>query len=138
MEKEKVLIVDDDPGIRQLVEVIVRKTGLEAIIASDGYQALEILEKNPQIVLVITDLNMPFMDGVTLFRNITRRFPHLKVTIMTSDFQLEKLEFLKGKPYAIVNKYELFTGIRKTLERYRDEKNKKDGYENSLGFETTI
>jgi len=62
---KSVLIVDDDVHIRRVLEVKLKKHGFQILMASNGQAALDlILEKKPDVV--ISDINMPIMDGKTL------------------------------------------------------------------------
>jgi two-component system chemotaxis response regulator CheY len=72
----KVLIVDDSVSMRQMVGFTLRQGGFEAIEAEDGQDALNKL-KGVTVDLIITDLNMPVMDGITLIRNV-RQQPGMK------------------------------------------------------------
>ena len=72
----KVLIVDDSASMRQMVSFTLRQGGFEAIEAEHGQDALDKL-KGQSVDLVITDLNMPVMDGITLIRNL-RQQPAMK------------------------------------------------------------
>jgi two-component system chemotaxis response regulator CheY len=72
----KVLIVDDSVSMRQMVGFTLRQGGFEAIEAEHGQDALDKL-KGQTVDLVITDLNMPVMDGITLIRNL-RQQPGMK------------------------------------------------------------
>ncbi|HOJ43156.1 MAG TPA: response regulator [Syntrophorhabdaceae bacterium] len=65
MHGKKILIVDDDPDIRLLVDFHMSEEGCEVIEASDGIEALEVL-KDHHVDLIITDLTMPNMDGYKL------------------------------------------------------------------------
>lgn len=68
MEK-KILIVDDCGTTRKLLGFIVKERGHRIIAASNGLEALEVIAQNP-VDLVLTDLNMPQMDGLELSRTI--------------------------------------------------------------------
>lgn len=77
-----ILIVDDEPGIRTVLTISLTDMGHRAHSAETGDQALQILEKEmPAIVL--TDIKMPGMDGVTLLQEIKRRHPDVEVIMMT-------------------------------------------------------
>ncbi len=65
----KILIVDDSASMRQMVGFTLREGGYEAVEAVHGQDALDKL-KETRVELIITDLNMPVMDGITLIRNI--------------------------------------------------------------------
>lgn len=83
MEK-KILIVDDCDTTRKLLSYIIRERGYKILVASNGIEALEVMAGNP-VDLVLTDLNMPQMDGFELSRNIRsadtyRTLPIIMVT----------------------------------------------------------
>lgn len=65
--KQKVMVVDDSETIRRFVMFALRARGLHVVTAQDGQEALETLADTP-VDLVITDLNMPKLDGYSLVR----------------------------------------------------------------------
>ncbi|MDE1148233.1 MAG: SpoIIE family protein phosphatase [Azospirillaceae bacterium] len=69
-ETPRVLIVDDDPVMRDLVSVITMAQGFDVMQASDGAEGLSIIRSMPQVDMVISDWEMPFMDGVEFCRQI--------------------------------------------------------------------
>jgi two-component system chemotaxis response regulator CheY len=71
----RILAVDDSPAMRQMVSVTLRSAGHEVVEASDGRDALDIAKKQPAVDLVITDINMPNMDGITLVKEL-RQLAH--------------------------------------------------------------
>lgn len=75
----KILIVDDEPDVEVLMKQRfrrqIRENKFELFFAHNGIEALEQLKKDPHIRLVISDINMPEMDGLTLLRNINEKFP---------------------------------------------------------------
>jgi two-component system chemotaxis response regulator CheY len=86
---KKVLIVDDSSTMRQMLGLILRKAGFEVIEGSNGQEGLRQLE-GEQVALVITDFNMPVMDGIALVKAIrqlpSHRFiPILLLTTETGD-----------------------------------------------------
>jgi two-component system chemotaxis response regulator CheY len=90
-ELKKVLIVDDSVSMRQMVGFTLREGGFEVIEAEHGQDALDKLQ-NTTVDLVITDLNMPVMDGITLIQNL-RRQPAMK----TKPILMLTTEGLAGK-----------------------------------------
>ena len=66
---KKVLIVDDSVSMRQMVGFTLREGGFDVIEAEHGQDALDKLQ-GASVDLVITDLNMPVMDGITLIKNL--------------------------------------------------------------------
>ena len=73
---KKVLIVDDSVSMRQMVGFTLREGGFDVIEAEHGQDALDKL-KSATVDLVITDLNMPVMDGITLIQKL-RQQPAMK------------------------------------------------------------
>ena len=62
--KARILLVDDSPTILNLLGLVLRQYGYEVVTARDGLEALELASRQP-LDLIITDLNMPRMDGLT-------------------------------------------------------------------------
>jgi two-component system chemotaxis response regulator CheY len=84
-----ILAVDDSASMRQMVSFTLRSSGYEVIEAVDGQDALDKLSRR-QVDLVLTDQNMPRMDGLTLVRELRgqerfRRVPILVLTTESSD-----------------------------------------------------
>jgi CheY-like chemotaxis protein len=78
------LIVDDEPQILDLLADLLGYFKLTTIKAKDGIEAWEIFQDNPQIQLVITDLNMPKMSGLDLLAKIKTHAPQIPVIIITA------------------------------------------------------
>jgi two-component system chemotaxis response regulator CheY len=67
--QHSILVVDDSPSIRQMLAVTLSEAGHEVLEAADGVLALHIAQQRV-VDLVITDVNMPNMDGITLVREL--------------------------------------------------------------------
>lgn len=80
----RVLIVDDEPTVRRLVDQILREGGYATAVAADGQEALEIAKEGAPIDLLVTDLIMPRMDGYELARRLRQADPALKVLYLTA------------------------------------------------------
>ena len=88
-----IMTVDDSASIRQMVSLTLRQAGHSVIEACDGRDALAKL-KNESVRMVITDLNMPNMDGIELIRSL-RTLPSCKyipIIMLTTESQPEKKE----------------------------------------------
>lgn len=83
MTNHTVLLVDDDPGLLQLLEFRLQSFGYNTLSAASGIEALQLLEKNA-IHTVVSDLRMKPMDGLELFTNIQSRWPRLPVIMITA------------------------------------------------------
>lgn len=82
--RHTILVVDDDPHVRELYHAALRFCGFDVATASDGYAALVSIEQQrPSLILL--DLNMPYVDGGTVLRELaahdaTRSIPVIVVT----------------------------------------------------------
>lgn len=91
--KKVVLIADDSPTIRKFVSFSLTMQGMEVVSASDGMEALEKLPKQ-KIDLVITDLNMPNLDGFELIKSIreNEEYKEIPIIILSSLSGSEEIE----------------------------------------------
>ena len=81
-----VLLVDDEDSVRTLGARMLERIGFQALVASDGQEALELYQvRREEIVLVLLDLTMPYMDGEETFRQLLRLDPQVRV-VMTSGY----------------------------------------------------
>jgi two-component system cell cycle response regulator CpdR len=80
----RVLIADDEDSMRSLVARAIAMDGHETVIAQDGAEALEILTREEGgFDLLLTDIQMPVMDGIALALSAARDFPKLTILLMT-------------------------------------------------------
>lgn len=86
----KLLVVDDESDVQHLFQQKFRreiKSGeIEINYALNGIYALELLESfnNPEEYLILTDINMPQMNGIELLKELRNRYPELKVIMITA------------------------------------------------------
>lgn len=102
--RQTILVVDDDPDILRLMSMRLRAAGYETIAVGNGEAALaHIALNNPG--LVISDLRMPGMDGMTLFKAIQATRPQLPVIIVTAHgSEAEALNAIQRGVYAFMTK----------------------------------
>ena len=81
--EESVLVVDDDPAVRKVVQALLVQAGIEVTPVPSGRDALAVLEGRP-IDVIITDLNMPEMDGMTLLERVNAQWPAVPVIVLTA------------------------------------------------------
>ena len=74
-----ILVVDDDPDVLDVAAMMIEELELPVLRAGGGAEALDLLDANPNIVLLVTDIVMPGMDGWELARIAKQRSPDLKV-----------------------------------------------------------
>jgi len=91
MKKLPILFVDDDASYLKLIKRIVDENGVPAHYATCGEDALEILRVN-RCELMVTDLDMPGMDGYTLSRLARKQLPDLRIILFTGDASEEALK----------------------------------------------
>jgi response regulator RpfG family c-di-GMP phosphodiesterase len=86
--KERILIVDDDPGIRDTLSTILTEQGFETLTAQDGLQACALLDSG-QLLCVLTDIMMPNMTGIELIKKIKEKDMSLPVIVITGHASIE-------------------------------------------------
>ncbi|MCM1988348.1 response regulator transcription factor [Oceanirhabdus seepicola] len=122
MNREKILIVDDDLDIRNLIEIYLKNEGYEIVKAKNGKEALELIDDSFDLVLL--DVMMPLMDGTTTCTEIRKNYnmPIIFLTAKTED--MDKVIGLTvgaddyiTKPF---NAIELIARIKANIRRYVD------------------
>jgi two-component system response regulator (stage 0 sporulation protein F) len=89
--KEKILIVDDQFGIRILLNEVFSKEGYQTFQAANGIQALDIVTKHdPDLVLL--DMKIPGMDGIEILKRMKVIDPDIRVIIMTAYGELDMIQ----------------------------------------------
>ncbi|GAB6080281.1 sigma-54-dependent transcriptional regulator [Hydrogenophilus hirschii] len=78
-----ILIVEDDPDLREALELILTAQGYRVLVAASGPEALELLDRHA-VAMVVTDLKMVPMDGLALLDAVRQKLPHLPVALMTA------------------------------------------------------
>ena len=78
----KILVIDDEQSIRNLLDTILRRKGYDVVLADSGRKGLEIFRREHPDVIVL-DLKMPEMDGLTVLRQIHSLDPKKPVIILT-------------------------------------------------------
>ncbi len=102
----RVLIVDDEESMRMLVSRAIAMDGHEIVTATDGAEALEILgAEQGAFDLLLTDIQMPVMDGIALALAAARDFPELTILLMTGFAdQRERASGLNAIAHDVVTK----------------------------------
>ena len=102
----RVLIVDDEDSMRLLVARAIAMDGHDIMTASDGAEALEILgSADSAFDLLLTDIQMPIMDGIALALAVARDFPDLTILLMTGFAeQRERASGLNAIAYDVITK----------------------------------
>jgi two-component system response regulator AtoC len=88
MTSRQILVVDDEPKMRRVLEIMLQKLGHQVFCASNGREALEVFQDNT-IDLIIADLRMPEMDGIELLSNLRARKFDVPVLVVTAHGTVE-------------------------------------------------
>ncbi|AEW56220.1 Phosphate regulon transcriptional regulatory protein PhoB (SphR) [Bacillus cereus F837/76] len=122
IQKEKILIVDDDIEIRKIISIYLRNEGYEIIDAPDAIEALDIL-RNTTVDLIILDIMLPKMDGIEACLKIREQYQMPIIFLSAKDEDIDKIQGLMSgaedyitKPF---NPLELMARIKSQLRRYR-------------------
>jgi two-component system, cell cycle response regulator CpdR len=102
----RVLIADDEDSMRALVARAIAMDGHDIVTAQDGAEALEILTREEGAFdLLLTDIQMPVMDGIALALSAARDFPGLTILLMTGFAdQRERASNLEAIAYDVITK----------------------------------
>ncbi len=123
MSSGRILIVEDDESLRKVMNVQLEREGYETTSASTAEEAISILEKNSQN-LVITDLHLPGVSGIELLKKVRLDYPETAVIVMTAYGTVQTaVEAMKAGAYDYLTKpihpYELKTLVKRSLEHHR-------------------
>ena len=90
----KILIVDDDHEIAELLEIYVKNEGYEPVIASDGREAMTKIRTNPDIGLIILDIMMPDMNGTEVLKEVRKDNPVPILMLSAKSGAMDKIQGL--------------------------------------------
>jgi CheY-like chemotaxis protein len=89
-----ILVVDDEPGIRELLSMMLEAAGHTVVVAEDGLQAPKVMASQP-IDVVITDLLMPERDGLEFITEIRKKYPAVKIIAMSGGGHIARDSYLR-------------------------------------------
>ncbi|MCP1337777.1 adenylate/guanylate cyclase domain-containing protein [Futiania mangrovi] len=128
----RILVVDDEPDIEALVTQRfrreIRKGEMSFVFARDGEEALKVLDSDPEVLMVLSDINMPRMDGLTLLSRIGEAHRDLRTVVVSAYGDMTNIRTAMNRgAFDFLTKpiefSDLDTTIRKTLshlEEYRE------------------
>jgi phosphoserine phosphatase RsbU/P len=122
----KILVVDDEPDlellIRQKFRRRIRSQELEFVFAGDGFEALERLDEVAGVDIVLTDINMPRMDGLTLLNRLREVERDLKVVIVSAYGDLENIRTAMNRgAFDFITKPINFDDLEVTIQKTHGE-----------------
>ena len=112
-----ILLVEDEPAVRGLFALSLKKDGYQVLEASNGAEALAVVEQTGQVDLVVTDVVMPVMKGTELAARLREQHPHLKFVFVSGYVIHENLgpnAVLLQKPFV---RQELLRKVAEVLGR---------------------
>lgn len=81
----KILVVDDDPMAGEITGAILEELGHEVVMAENGSEAAGRLDADPEIELIVSDMNMPAVSGIDLFRKVREEGNVVPFILLTGD-----------------------------------------------------
>lgn len=126
MQTFRILIVDDDPIISDLLQETLMAEGYTVSKATNGAEALKLIQDDT-FHLLITDFSMPAIDGLTLLKVSKRLMPYLQVILMTASREKEVLdEAIRLGAYVVLSKpirqEEILMIVKEIMENQRYSK----------------
>jgi len=142
----RILIVEDEASLRQVMQVQLNKDGYEVALAANAEEAIDVLQKTHQD-LIITDLHLPGMSGLELLKKVRAENPSTVVILMTAFGTVQSaVEAMKSGAYDYITKpihqYELRALVSRAIDHnklieevhiLRTCLNQKYGFENIIG-----
>ncbi len=122
-KSRKILVVDDEPDLQILMlqrfRQQVKSRDYEFLFAEDGREALSVLKETPEVSLVLSDINMPGMDGLTMLSELQALKMHSIKTVMVSAYgDMENIRTAMNRgAYDFVTKPIDFGDLRTTIEK---------------------
>src|SRR5436305_10796414 len=147
----RILIVDDEEVLRDVLETVLRREGFDVLLASSGEEALNVLDSSEEVDLVILDIMLPGISGIDTLRSIRVSTPSLPVIIITAFSSIDgAIEAMKHGAFHYIPKpfknEEVVHTINKALtqrrlsrenERLKEELATKYAYANMIGISET-
>lgn len=120
-KKDTILAVEDNASMRELLKKVLEKNDYRVLEAKDGREALVLLKKHPEISLVVTDIRMPKMNGMSLLEEIVDSKSGVKVILITAFGEVEQyLDAMNTGAFEYLNKpfknQELLDVVKRALE----------------------
>jgi len=117
MSKQRVLIVDDEPDIRELLEITLLRMGLETRSAEDYSNATRLLNEE-EFDLCLTDMKLPDGDGIALVEFIQQEFPNLPAAVITAHGSIDlAIKAMKSGAFDFVSKPVSLDTLRNLIEK---------------------
>ena len=136
MALERILVVDDEETIREIVSSMLSSAQYQTRQAGNGIEALALLDSGEEFDLVLSDLMMAEMDGIALLERTKERFPSMPVVMVTAVHDIQvALQAIRNGAYDYLMKpferEQLLAIVRRALEKRRLQR-ENDAYRTNL------
>jgi two-component system, response regulator, stage 0 sporulation protein F len=116
-QQKRILVVDDEENARTALSKILAREGYEVASAGNGYEALNYL-RGKEVELIITDINMPEMNGLSLLRELSRSHPESNVIMVTAYGEVESyIEAMNLGAFEYINKPVKIDELKKIIRK---------------------
>lgn len=95
----KLLFVEDEEDLLSIISEALTKLQANFLTATNGVEALEVLKNNPDIDTIVTDINMPLMNGLDMIKNIKDQGIDIPIIVMSAHTETEFIS--KAKEYGV-------------------------------------
>jgi DNA-binding NtrC family response regulator len=115
--QKRILVVDDEENARIALSKILAREGYEVASAGNGYEALNYLQ-GKEVELIITDINMPEMNGLSFLRELSRSHPESNVIMVTAYGEVESyIEAMNLGAFEYINKPVKIDELKKIIRK---------------------
>jgi CheY-like chemotaxis protein len=94
MTKKKALVIDDEMMVRYSLKKMLGALGFDVLEASDGQEGERLVDAEPDLSLIVTDIIMPRQEGVETISNIRRKLPDIPLVAISGGGRIRSLDFL--------------------------------------------
>jgi len=130
---KRILVVDDEENARMALSKILTREGYDVASAGNGYEALNYL-RDKEVDLIITDINMPEMNGMAFLRELNRSHPASNVIMITAYGEVESyIEAMNLGAFEYINKPVKFEELNKIIRKIL--KHKPHGHHKEIHHE---
>ena len=92
---KKILVIDDSQTVCQQVALVLDQGGFETLEAADGADGLELIQKTPDIAMVLCDINMPRMNGLEMVEAVQKSGRSIPIVMLTTEGQPQLIDRAK-------------------------------------------
>ena len=123
----RILVIDDEPAVREVFKGLLEGEGFEVVDAGDGQAGIELFRQNPTDI-VITDIIMPKKNGFEVINELQSEYPNVKIIVISGSHVTDSNLIQNGKELTVdaalrkpVELYDLLRVINRLLEKYNGQ-----------------